>query len=43
MNIAAALGACVGPLSIGALTKANKHSGWRIFYVIHYALHFTLC
>lgn len=33
MNVAAALGACVGPLAIGALTKANPHTGWRNFYV----------
>lgn len=32
MNVAAALGACVGPLIIGALTKANLHTSWRNFY-----------
>lgn len=34
MNVAAALGSCIGPLTIGALTKANAHTGWRTFYVI---------
>ncbi len=33
MNVAAALGACAGPLIIGALTKANHHTGWRNYYV----------
>jgi hypothetical protein len=33
MNVAASVGACVGPLAIGALTKANGHTGWRNFYV----------
>jgi hypothetical protein len=33
MNFAAALGGCSGPLMIGALTKANPHTGWRNFYV----------
>jgi hypothetical protein len=33
MNIAASFGACSGPLIVGALTKANPHTGWRNFYV----------
>ena len=33
MNVAAAVGACSAPLIIGALTKANPHTGWRNFYV----------
>lgn len=33
MNVAAAGGACSAPLIIGALTKANAHTGWRNFYV----------
>ena len=33
INVAAAVGACVGPLIIGALTKANVENGWRKFYV----------
>lgn len=33
MNIAAAFASCSGPLAIGALTKANPHTGWRYFYV----------
>ena len=33
MNVAAAVGACSAPLVIGALTKANAHTGWRNFYV----------
>lgn len=36
MNVAASLGACAGPLIIGALTKANGHTGWRNFYVSLY-------
>jgi hypothetical protein len=38
MNVAAALGACMGPLIIGALTKANQHTGWRKFYVSSFIL-----
>lgn len=38
MNVAAALGACVGPLIIGALTKSNYHTGWRKFYWVQMAL-----
>ncbi|KAH6690752.1 putative siderophore iron transporter [Leptodontidium sp. MPI-SDFR-AT-0119] len=38
MNIAAAIGACSGPLMIGALTKRNAHTGWRNFYWIQMAL-----
>ncbi|KAJ5297581.1 hypothetical protein PENANT_c005G09775 [Penicillium antarcticum] len=38
MNIAAALGACAGPLIIGSLTKKNPHTGWRYFYWIQMAL-----
>ncbi|OAQ58550.1 siderophore iron transporter [Pochonia chlamydosporia 170] len=38
INIAAAIGACVGPLAIGALTKANAHTGWRTFYWIQMGL-----
>ncbi|KAJ5643139.1 uncharacterized protein N7484_005646 [Penicillium longicatenatum] len=38
MNIAASLGACAGPLIIGALTKKNAHTGWRYFYWIQMAL-----
>ncbi|KAJ5365236.1 hypothetical protein N7517_008122 [Penicillium concentricum] len=38
MNIAAALGACSGPLIIGSLTKKNPHTGWRYFYWIQMAL-----
>jgi hypothetical protein len=37
MNTAAAVGACAGPLMIGALTKANPHAGWRNFYVCLYS------
>jgi hypothetical protein len=33
MNVAAALGACAGPLIIGALTRSDSHTGWRNFYV----------
>ena len=33
MNVAAAVGACVGPLIIGSLTKRNPHTGWRNFFV----------
>lgn len=33
MNVAAALGACLGPIVIGALTEDNKKTGWRNFYV----------
>ncbi|KAK6837344.1 hypothetical protein RU639_001133 [Aspergillus parasiticus] len=37
-NTAAGLGACSGPLIIGAFTKANLHTGWRDFYWIQMAL-----
>ena len=33
INTAAAIGACVGPLIIGALTKADLQDGWRKFWV----------
>ena len=33
MNIAACLGAIVGPMAIGALTKRDPINGWRDFYV----------
>lgn len=33
VNIGACLGAVAGPLSIGALVKANQKDGWRTFYV----------
>ncbi|EXJ73007.1 uncharacterized protein A1O5_04156 [Cladophialophora psammophila CBS 110553] len=38
MNVAAALGAILGPMSIGALTKRNAEDGWRKFYWIQLAL-----
>ncbi|KAJ5296876.1 polyketide synthase [Penicillium atrosanguineum] len=38
MNVAAAGGACSAPLIIGALTKANAHTGWRNFYWVQMAL-----
>ncbi|KAJ5974302.1 hypothetical protein N7481_011512 [Penicillium waksmanii] len=38
MNVAAALGACSAPLIIGALTKANAHTGWRNFYWLQMGL-----
>ena len=33
MNAAALLATVMGPLTIGALTKRNAHTGWRNFYV----------
>ncbi|KAH7394196.1 putative siderophore iron transporter [Phaeosphaeria sp. MPI-PUGE-AT-0046c] len=33
-NFAALLGATVGPLTIGALTKASNSNGWRTYYWI---------
>lgn len=33
MNIAAALGAIMGPMAIGALTNNDPLNGWRNFYV----------
>ena len=33
MNVAAAIGAIIGPMSIGALTKRDPLNGWRDFYV----------
>lgn len=33
MNIAACLGAVIGPMAIGALTKRDPVNGWRDFYV----------
>jgi hypothetical protein len=33
MNIAACLGAVVGPLVIGAFAKADVKDGWKNFYV----------
>ncbi|KAJ5585641.1 hypothetical protein N7450_005428 [Penicillium hetheringtonii] len=38
MNVAASLGACSAPLIIGALTKANSHTGWRNFYWLEMGL-----
>ncbi|CAL5865899.1 uncharacterized protein PFLUO_LOCUS105 [Penicillium psychrofluorescens] len=38
MNVAAALGACLGPIVIGALTEDNKKTGWRNFYWFQMAL-----
>ncbi|KIW78982.1 hypothetical protein Z517_08822 [Fonsecaea pedrosoi CBS 271.37] len=38
MNIAASLGAILGPMSIGALTKRNAEDGWRKFYWIQVGL-----
>ncbi|KAG9776540.1 hypothetical protein KCU88_g4796, partial [Aureobasidium melanogenum] len=34
MNIAAAIGAIIGPLIIGALTRGDEKNGWRKFYGI---------
>lgn len=33
INVAAALGACSGPLIIGALSRYDPANGWRKFYV----------
>jgi hypothetical protein len=33
VNIAAILATIAGPFTIGALTKHNTHTGWRLFYV----------
>lgn len=33
MNIAACVGACLGPVVIGTLTKHDELNGWRDFYV----------
>jgi len=33
MNVAAGIGALLGPLCIGSLTKHNIKDGWRNFYV----------
>ncbi|KAJ6442541.1 siderophore iron transporter [Purpureocillium lavendulum] len=38
INIAAALGACSGPLIIGALSRHDPMDGWRKFYWIQMAL-----
>ncbi|KAJ9602586.1 hypothetical protein H2200_012779 [Cladophialophora chaetospira] len=38
VNVAAALGACVGPLIIGAFTKADRRNGWRNFYWVQMAI-----
>ncbi|MCJ1475734.1 hypothetical protein MMC13_004398 [Lambiella insularis] len=38
INIAAAIGATVGPLMIGALTRHNPGQGWRRFYWFQMAL-----
>ncbi|ETI27892.1 hypothetical protein G647_00341 [Cladophialophora carrionii CBS 160.54] len=37
MNVAAALGAIIGPMAIGALTKRDPLNGWRDFYWIQVA------
>ncbi|KAH8653570.1 putative siderophore iron transporter [Xylariales sp. PMI_506] len=37
INIAAALGACSGPLIIGAFTRNNPMNGWRNYYWIQMA------
>ncbi len=39
VNCSAVLGATVGPLIIGALTKADQLNGWRKFYVCALARH----
>ena len=41
VNIAAAIGATVGPLIIGALTRNNPGQGWRRFYVCLFILQLT--
>lgn len=33
INIAAALGACSGPLIIGALSRYDPENGWRKYFV----------
>jgi hypothetical protein len=33
VNLAALLATISGPFTIGALTKRNAHTGWRLFYV----------
>ncbi|KAK5325610.1 hypothetical protein LTR93_003830 [Exophiala xenobiotica] len=38
VNIAAILATIVGPFTIGALTKHNTHTGWRLFYWFQAAL-----
>ncbi|KAL2395177.1 hypothetical protein ABEF93_001442 [Exophiala dermatitidis] len=38
MNIAAAIGAIIGPLIIGALTRNDQENGWRKFYWIQLGL-----
>lgn len=36
VNIAAALGACSGPLIMGALSRSDPMNGWRNYYVSCY-------
>ncbi|KAI5458796.1 putative siderophore iron transporter [Mariannaea sp. PMI_226] len=38
INIAAGIGACLGPIVIGALTKNNVHTGWRNFFWLQMGL-----
>lgn len=38
MNVAAAIGACSGPLIIGAFVKSDPKNGWRKFYWFQMAL-----
>ncbi|KAK5702380.1 hypothetical protein LTR17_022377 [Elasticomyces elasticus] len=38
VNVAAAIGACVGPLVIGTLTRSDPIGGWRNFYWVQMAL-----
>ncbi|OQU97009.1 hypothetical protein CLAIMM_03014 [Cladophialophora immunda] len=38
INFAAAIGACLAPITIGGLTKKNPHTGWRNFYWVQCAL-----
>lgn len=33
INLAASMGACVGPLIIGGLTRKDPKNGWRDFFV----------
>lgn len=33
VNVAASLATITGPFTIGALTKRNPHTGWRLFFV----------
>ena len=42
MNLAACLGACLGPVIVGAFSLNDPLGGWRNFYVRTYSGHVNI-